>query len=79
MGTTLMGKEIGRGRRERPTKVGRRGWRARKIAETSDGSGGGAASRGIQEGCRCRRERPTVIHRRSSMSTEDVYSCSGFL
>ena len=47
MGTTLMGKEIGRGRRERPTEVGRRGWRAGKIAETGDGSGGR-----IQEGCR---------------------------
>ena len=37
MGTALMGKEIGRGRRERPKEVGRRGWRARKIAETGDG------------------------------------------
>ena len=40
MGTALMGKEIGRGRRERPTEVGRRGWQAGKIAETCDGSGG---------------------------------------
>ena len=46
MGTALMGKEISRGWRERPTEVGRRGWRAGKIAETGDGSGGGEQRRG---------------------------------